>query len=170
MGDTQRLWYYIIVATAGHDTTSFALAGGMEAMLRDPIADRRLQADPDLVVNGHRRGHPVDRPRPPLHAVRRRADQSIGGVDIPAGGRVLLSYPSANRDEEVFADSDALRRPPHRRRQAHLASALGAHFCLGAQFARREIRTMLSRLVPQLASIEKSGDAPLEPVPTSSAG
>jgi cytochrome P450 len=157
MGDTQRLWYYIIVATAGHDTTSFALAGGMEAMLRDPSQIAALQADPDLVVNAT--DEFIRWTAPVRHFMRYAVEPtSIGGVDIPAGGRVLLSYPSANRDEDVFADS---MRFDVRRTDADklISFGLGAHFCLGAQFARREIRTMLSRLVPQLASIERSGDA-----------
>jgi cytochrome P450 len=157
MGDTQRLWYYIIVATAGHDTTSYALAGGMEAMLRDPSQLAALQADPSLVVNAT---DEIIRWTAPVRHFMRYATSAavVGDVEIPEGGRVLLSYPSANRDEDVFADAMTF---DVRRTDADklLSFGLGAHFCLGAQFARREIRTMLSRLVPQLASISPDGDA-----------
>src|SRR5690606_2506293 len=80
----------------------------------------------------------------------------IRGVEIPAGGRVLLSYPSANRDEAVFADPmrfDVGRADADRL----LSFGVGAHFCLGAQFARREVRTLLRRLVDQLDVLEPDG-------------
>jgi cytochrome P450 len=157
MGDIERLWYYIIVATAGHDTTSFALSGGLEAMLRDPDQLRALQDDPSLVVNAT---DEIIRWTSPVRHFLRYAteDTEVAGVAVPAGGRVLLSYPSANRDEDVFVDSMRfdVRRPDA---DKLLSFGVGAHFCLGAQFARREIRTFLTELVAQLDSIEAAGPA-----------
>ena len=83
---------------------------------------------------------------------------TIRGVDIPVGGRVLLSYPSANRDEDVFDDPmrfDVTRPDADRL----LSFGVGTHFCLGAQFARREIRTFLAKLIDQVAEIEATGPA-----------
>ena len=82
---------------------------------------------------------------------------SVGGVEIPEGGRVLLSYPAANRDEDVFADPMTfdVRRPDADRQ---VAFGGGAHFCLGAQFARRELRTMLRRLSRELTHVELDGE------------
>jgi len=157
MGDIERLWYYIIVATAGHDTTSFALAGGMEALLRDPAQLRAVGDHPDLVVNAA--DEMIRWTSPVRHFLRYATeDTEIRGVPIPAGGRVLLSYPSANRDEDVFADSMTfdVSRPDA---DKLLSFGVGRHFCLGAQFARREIRTMLTQLLPQLDHIEMSGPA-----------
>jgi cytochrome P450 len=155
MGDYERLWYYIIVATAGHDTTSFALAGGMERFTDDPSQLWALRDEPDLV---NKAAEEVIRYTSPVrHFLRWAAhDQTIGGVDIPEGGRVLISYPSANRDEDVFPDPD---RFDVRRTEADKLFSFGggAHFCLGAQFARREIRTMLSRLSQQLDHLELAG-------------
>ena len=104
LGADERFWLYLIIATAGHDTTSFALSGGMEAMLRDPDQLWALRDDPELVEQRGRGDHPVDLAGPalPAHRNRRQRDR---GVPIPAGGRVLLSYPSANRDEAVFRDA-----------------------------------------------------------------
>ena len=71
---------------------------------------------------------------------------------------MLLSYPSANRDEDVFDRSmtfDVRRSDADRL----LSFGGGAHFCLGSQFARREIRTMLTKLAAQLATIEPTGPA-----------
>jgi len=157
MGDAERLWYYIIVATAGHDTTSFALSGGMEAILRDPDQLWVLRDEPDLVANAAEEC--IRWTSPVRHFLRYATeDLEVGGVAIPAGGRVLLSYPSANRDEEVFADSMTfdVRRPDAERL---LSFGVGAHFCLGSQFARRELRTMLSKLAQHLAHIEPVGPA-----------
>lgn len=157
MSDDRRLWYYIIVATAGHDTTSFALAGGMEAMLRDPDQLWALRDDPDLVVNAAEEC--IRWTSPVRHFLRYATeDTEVGGEPVPAGGRVLLSYPSANRDEDVFVDPMTfdVRRPDA---DKLLSFGVGAHFCLGAQFARRELRTMLSRLSRELAHIEPAGEA-----------
>jgi cytochrome P450 len=157
MGETERLWYYIIVATAGHDTTSFALAGGMEALLRDPSQVAALRDDPDLAVNAA--DEIIRWTSPVRHFLRyATAPTSVAGVDIAEGERVLLSYPSANRDDDVFADAMTfdVTRPDA---DKLISFGLGNHFCLGAQFARREIRTMLARLLPQLDHIEPAGDA-----------
>jgi cytochrome P450 len=156
MDDEHRLWYFIIVATAGHDTTSFALAGGMEALVRDPEQLARVAREPELIANAA--DEMIRWTTPVRHFMRyTQTDTTVGGVDIPAGGRVLLSYPSANRDERVFADPDTfdVARPDA---DKLLSFGVGAHFCLGAQFARRELRTMLTRLAPQLEHIELDGD------------
>lgn len=155
--DDKRLWYYIIVATAGHDTTSFALSGGMHAFLQDLDQLWALRDEPDLVVNA---AEECIRWTSPVRHFMRYAteDTVVGDVDIPAGERVLLSYPSANRDEDVFADPMVF---DVRRADADklLSFGVGAHFCLGAQFARRELRTMLGKLSRELAHIEQAGDA-----------
>jgi cytochrome P450 len=156
LGDIERLWYYIIVATAGHDTTSFALAGGMEQLARDPDQLFGLAGDDDAVVNA---AEELIRWTSPVRHFMRHATEptTVGGVDIPEGGSVLLSYPSANRDESVFADPHRfdVRRPDADR---HVSFGGGAHFCLGAQFARRELRTMLHRLSRELTHVELDGD------------
>ncbi len=156
MGDIERLWYYIIVATAGHDTTSFALAGGMEQLVRDPAQLFGLAGDEDAIVNAA--DEMIRWTSPVRHFMRYATEaQTVGDVDIPAGGRVLLCYPSANRDEAVFTDPDTF---DVRRADADklLSFGVGAHFCLGAQFARRELRTMLDRLSRELVEVELAGD------------
>ncbi|MFO7279975.1 MAG: cytochrome P450 [Thermoanaerobacterales bacterium] len=156
MDDLHRFWYYVIVATAGHDTTSYALSGGMEAMLRDPEQLAALRDDPELVVNAA--DECVRWTSPVRHFMRYATrEATVAGVTVPEGGRVLLSYPSANRDERVFRDAMTF---DVRRDDADKLVAFGggAHFCLGSQFARRELRTMLLRLSQQLAHIELDGD------------
>lgn len=158
MGDAERLWYYIIVATAGHDTTSFALAGGLEALLRHPAQLAGLNAGDEDAIN-RATDEMIRWTTPVRHFLRYTTeDAEIRGVPIPSGGRVLLSYPSANRDEAVFTDPSVfdVARPDSGKL---LSFGMGTHFCLGAQFARREVRTFLTRLVDQLAEIEPDGPA-----------
>ena len=156
LGADERFWLYLIIATAGHDTTSFALSGGMEAMLRDPDQLWALREDPDLVNNA---AEEIIRWTAPVrHFLRTATDDSeVRGVRIPAGGRVLLSYPSANRDEAVFRDAmtfDVRRTDVDKM----LAFGVGPHFCLGAHFARREIRTLIGKLAQELDHIEPAGE------------
>ncbi len=149
-------WYFTIVATAGHDTTSFALSGGMEALLRRPDQVKALQADPSVI------GNTVDEmirwTSPVRHFLRYLTEPAtLSGVEIPAGERLLLSYPSANRDETVFEDPMAfsVSRPNANRM---IAFGGGEHFCLGSTFARRELRTFLPRLLDAVDSIELAGE------------
>ena len=157
MGDVERLWYYVLVATAGHDTTSFALSGGMEALLREPEQFWALRDDPQLLPNA---ADEIIRWTTPVRHFMRyaTAPTEVCGVEVGPGERVLLSYPSANRDESIFEDPDRfdVRRPDANRL---LSFGYGTHFCLGAHVARREIRTMLARLTTQLGSIEPVGPA-----------
>ena len=157
MGDAERLWYYIIVATAGHDTTSFALSGGMEAMLRDPDQLWALRDGPEVALNA---AEECIRWTSPVRHFMRYAteDTEIAGTIIPKDGRVLLSYPAANRDEDAFENAGAF---DVRRSDADKLVSFGggAHFCLGSQFARREVRTMLAKLAQELDHIEPAGPA-----------
>jgi cytochrome P450 len=157
MGDAERLWYYIIIATAGHDTTSYGLAGGVEALLEHPDQLWALRGDDALAENAALEA--IRWTAPVRHFMRYATrDTEVAGIPIAEGERVLLSYPSANRDESVFDQPDTF---DVRRRNADrlLSFGGGTHYCLGSQFARREIRTMLSRLATELDSIEQAGPA-----------
>jgi cytochrome P450 len=151
-----RLWYYIIVATAGHDTTSYALSGGMEALLRRPDQLAALAADPSLATNA---AEEMIRWTSPVRAFLRYAqeDTEVDGVPIAAGERVLLSYPSANRDDAVFVDPTHfdITRPDA---DKLISFGLGVHYCLGSQFARREVRTMLPKLLARVRTIELAAE------------
>jgi cytochrome P450 len=97
----------------------------------------------------------------PVTAFMRTAQQDtmIHGVDIAAGESVLLSYVSANRDEDVFAEPFRfeVRRDPNR----HLAFGHGVHFCLGAGLARMEVDSFFTELLPRLTSVELTGQPEL---------
>jgi cytochrome P450 len=148
-------WYFTIVATAGHDTTSFALSGGLEALLRHPEQIKLLQDDPALAVNATE--EMIRWTSPVRHFLRYLTEPALlSGTEIPAGDRLLLSYPSANRDERFFADPmafDVTRANANRT----IAFGAGEHFCLGSSFARREIRTILPRLFAAVSDIALDG-------------
>jgi cytochrome P450 len=155
IGIFEAVSYYVIVATAGHDTTSSSIAGGLHALLDHPGELQRLRDDPALVTTA------VDemiRWVTPVKQFMRTAttDSVVRGVPIAAGESVLLSYPSANRDEDVFAHAD--RFDVGRNPNKHVAFGFGAHYCLGAQLARMEGRALYRELVPRLRSIELAGE------------
>jgi len=156
LGLMEQISYYVIVATAGHDTTSAAMAGGMLALIQNPDELARLQADPSLMATA------VDEiirwVTPVKHFMRNATvPYELRGHHFEPGDAVLLSYPSANRDDEVF--EEPFRFDVGRKPNKQLAFGFGVHFCLGAQLARMELRAMFSELLPRLESIELAGPA-----------
>ena len=154
LSDVDTVSYYVIIATAGHDTTSATISGGLQALVEHPDQLRRLQDDPGLM--GLATEEMIRWVTPVKEFMRTaREDTTIRGVPIAAGESVLLSYPSGNRDEDVFADPfrfDVGRDP-----NKHVAFGYGVHFCLGAALARMEVNSFFSALVPRLRSIELTG-------------
>ena len=151
----QTISYYVITATAGHDTTAAAMAGGLHALIEHPDQLERLQGDPGLMNTA------VDEMirwvTPVKHFMRTATeDYSVRGKIIKAGESVLLSYPSGNRDEDAFDDPftfDVGRSP-----NKHLAFGFGVHYCLGAMLARMELKAFFKELLPRLKSIEMAGE------------
>ncbi|MDP7737845.1 cytochrome P450 [Mycobacterium paragordonae] len=158
LSDMDTISYYVIVASAGHDTTSAAISGGLLALLENPGELARLQQDTGLM------GTAVEemiRWVVPVKEFMRtaQADTEVRGVPIAKGESVLLSYVSANRDEEVFADPfrfDVGRDP-----NKHLSFGHGVHFCLGAALARLEMNSFFSELIPRIKSVEMANDPQL---------
>ncbi|MCU1357095.1 MAG: cytochrome [Acidimicrobiales bacterium] len=151
----ELLSYFVLVATAGHDTTRNALTVGMHALLDHPDQLAMLQADPTLAKSAA--DEIVRWASPVIHFIRTaNVDTEIGGKAIKAGDNLCLFYPSANRDELVFEDPFAFRidRDPN----PHLGFGVGEHFCLGAALARMELRVFLEQFVARLDRIEANGD------------
>jgi cytochrome P450 len=126
----------------------------MLALLEHPAERDRLLADPALIPSAVEE---MLRWVSPLIHFRRTAtrDTEIRGQAIAAGQKVLMFYPSANRDEEIFPDPfvfDVTRHP-----NEHLAFGIGQHFCLGAKLARLEIRIMFEELLRRLPDLELAG-------------
>ncbi len=156
INDIDATSYYTIIATAGHDTTSSSIAGGLEALLRHPDQLARLRDDPSL---GAGAAEEMIRWVTPVKEFMRTAteDRQVGGVTIPAGDSVYLAYLSANRDEEVFEDPFRfdVGRPDNRQ----LAFGYGVHFCLGAHLARLEVRVFFEELLARVDDIQLAGEA-----------
>ncbi|MEP1421650.1 MAG: cytochrome P450 [Erythrobacter sp.] len=148
--------YYIIVATAGHDTTSASTAGAMMALANDPEQFARVKADrsllPGIVEEAIRWTSPVQ------HFMRTAAeDVEIGGQQIKAGDWMMINYVAANHDPAQFENPskfDAARTP-----NRHLAFGAGAHQCLGLHLARLEMRILFEALLDRIESIEPAGEA-----------
>lgn len=147
--------YYIIVATAGHDTTSASTAGAMMALARDPEQWARVKADrsllPGIVEEAIRWTTPVQ------HFMRTAAeDVELGGQQIKAGDWLMINYVAANHDPAQFENPrkfDAARSP-----NRHLAFGAGAHQCLGLHLARMEMRILFETLLDRIESIELAGE------------
>ncbi|MEV5552899.1 cytochrome P450 [Nonomuraea wenchangensis] len=155
LSDADAASYYVIIATAGHDTTTSTIAGGLEALVRHPGELRRLREDPGLLAPA---AEEMIRWVSPVKAFMRTAaaDTAVRGTPIRAGESVLLSYPSANRDEEVF--DGPFRFDVGRTPNRHLAFGAGVHYCLGAGLARMEIQALFAELVPRLAEVGLDGE------------
>jgi cytochrome P450 len=158
ISDFEAMSYYVIVATAGHDTTSSSTAGAIWGLCEAPEQFAKLKADPSLIAGL------VDESirwvTPVKHFMRSAtSDYQMRGRTIRAGDWLWLAYPSGNRDEEVFDDPDAFRidRNPNR----HLAFGYGAHLCLGQHLAKLEMRLLWEELMPRLQSLELAGEPKL---------
>lgn len=132
LSDIDTVSYYLIVATAGHDTTSATISGGLQALIENPDQLQRLRDNLDLMPLAT---DEMIRWVTPVKEFMRTAssDTVVRGVPIAAGESVLLSYVSANRDEEVF--DDPFRFDVGRDPNKHLAFGYGVHFCMGAALA-----------------------------------
>jgi cytochrome P450 len=148
--------YYIIVATAGHDTTSASTAGAMMALANDPEQFARVKADrsllPGIVEEAIRWTSPVQ------HFMRTAAeDVEIGGQRVKKGDWMMINYVAANHDPAQFDDPrrfDAARTP-----NRHLAFGAGAHQCLGLHLARLEMRILFEALLDRIETAEPAGEA-----------
>ncbi len=155
LSDIDTVSYYLIVATAGHDTTSATISGGLHALIEN--ADQLECLRDDLGLMPLATEEMIRWVTPVKEFMRTAAeDTTVRGVPIAAGESVLLSYVSANRDEDVFDDPFGfnVRRDPNK----HLAFGYGVHFCLGAALARMEVNSFFTELLPRLKSIELAGD------------
>ena len=158
ISDIDALSYYLIIATAGHDTTSSSTAGAMWALAERPAVLAKLKADPALIPGLV--DESVRWTTPVRHFMRSAAaDTTLGGQAIAKGDWLMLCYPSGNRDEAVFEDPNEFRvdRSPNR----HLAFGYGAHLCLGQHLAKMEMRILWEELLPRLKSVELAGEAKL---------
>jgi cholest-4-en-3-one 26-monooxygenase len=151
LGDVEFAFFVILLAVAGNETTRNAMTHGINAFFDNPDQWELFKRErPDTAVDE------IIRWATPVHCFQRTAlaDNEIGGVTIREGQRVGLFYSSANFDEDVFDSPfqfDILRNP-----NPHLSfGGNGAHFCIGANLARMEIKLIFNELADQIPNIAK---------------
>jgi cytochrome P450 len=154
ISDFEAMSYYIIIASAGHDTTSSSTAGAMWALCENQDQLARAQSDPALIPSLVEEA--IRWTTPVQHFMRSAtADYRLRDRHIAKGDWLMLCYLSANRDADVFADPYSFRidRQPNKQ----IAFGYGVHSCLGQHLARLEMRILFEELLPKLKSVELAG-------------
>jgi len=156
----------LLILIGGDETTRHVISGGMYQMIVNPeqwsdlVADRALI--PGAVEEMLRWVSPI---KNMARTVTR--DVELGGQQFAEGDKLLLLYPSANRDDAVFAEP--FRFDMRRRPNEHVAFGFGTHFCLGNSLARLELTTMVDRLAERLPDLRLAdsvtAEADLKPRP-----
>ena len=147
--------YYIIAATAGHDTTSNTTAAGLWALAERPDDFKRLKENPALIPGFI--DETIRWATPVKHFMRSAtADTEVRGQKISKGDWMMLCYPSGNRDEEVFDNPFEFRidRTPNKQ----LAFGYGAHVCIGQHLAKMEMRLFWEEILRRVDHIELAGE------------
>jgi cholest-4-en-3-one 26-monooxygenase len=147
--------FFILLAVAGNETTRNLISGGMLALIEHPEQRQRLIDDPNLIDTAVEE---FLRWVSPLIYFRRTLQQAavVGGVNMQAGQKVAMYYPSGNRDEAIFENGQTfdVGRSPN----PHMAfGGGGPHFCLGASLARLEIRCMFEEILTRLPDMQLDG-------------
>ena len=155
MGPIETFGYYLIVFTAGHDTTRNAISAGFKAFLDNPGQFELLQRNLDLTKKAVEE---IVRWSSPVNYMRRTLlqDAELRGQKMREGEHLVMFYASANRDSEVFErpfDFDITRHP-----NRHLGFGTGEHFCLGAHVARLSSRALFHELATRVEELEPAGD------------
>jgi cytochrome P450 family 142 subfamily A polypeptide 1 len=148
----------LLLLIGGDETTRHVISGGMLALLERPDQRAVLAEDPAAMALGVEE---LLRWVSPVKNMSRTAmvDVELRGQQLREGDQLILFYPSANRDEDVFDRPDVLdvRRDPN----PQVAFGFGTHYCLGASLARLELRVMLREVLARLPDLELASDEPL---------
>jgi len=154
---TQREFdvYFVLLATAGNETTRHTITHGLLALMEHPDQLDRLRKDPSLYATA---ADEMLRWATAVHYFRRTTtrDTELVGTEIPAGSKVATWLTSGNRDETVFENPDAfdVGRQPNK----HMAFGPGGiHHCLGAHLARLEVRVVFEEMLGRVEGFELAG-------------
>ena len=155
ISDLEAMSYYIIVATAGHDTTSSSTAGALWALAENPGELAKVKKDPGLIPGLVEESI---RWTSPVKTFMRTAtaDVEFAERQLKKNDWLMLCYASGNRDEAVFDDPFEFR--VERKPNKHLAFGYGAHLCLGQHLAKMEMRILWEELLPRLSDLELAGE------------
>ncbi len=154
LSETEYATFFLLLCVAGNETTRTVTTNGMRLLIEHPDQLQRLVDDPSLIASAVEE---ILRFEPAVHHFRRTAthDTEIRGRKIKENDPVVMWYPAANRDEEIFEDPDRfdVARSPNE----HLSFGIGEHFCLGASLARLELNAIFEEIVPRLRNPEFAG-------------
>ena len=158
LNDDELLAFLAVLLVAGNETTRNAISGGLVALSKFPEQKKLLL---DNLWDDEFMDRAVDEliryVTPVLSFIRTVThDHTYRGTDLVEGDRVLMLYGSANRDETVFEHPDELDF--NRAENPHLAFGIGPHFCLGANLARMEVKTVFQELLSRLPDIDVPQD------------
>ncbi|MDE2463581.1 MAG: cytochrome P450 [Alphaproteobacteria bacterium] len=152
----EQMGYYMIIATAGHDTTSSSTAGAVWELCDHPEEFAKLKSNPGLIPSAVEEA--IRWMTPVKHFMRSATrDTELRQRQIKKGDWLMLCYASGNRDEDIFEDPFQFKvdRTPNRQ----IAFGYGAHLCLGQHLARMEMRILFEELLPRLKSLSRDGEA-----------
>jgi len=140
--------FFVLLSVAGNETTRNMTSHFMRLLFEHPEQYELLRSDVAALLPGAI--EEALRYSPPVMQFRRTAlhETGIRGTRIAQGDKIYLSYPSANRDEEVFDDGQ--RFDITRQKNDHIAFGIGEHFCLGASLARMQLNAILSEVLTRL--------------------
>jgi cytochrome P450 family 142 subfamily A polypeptide 1 len=149
--DNDLIFETMLVLVGGDETTRHVISGGLEVLLRHRDQWEALRADRSLLPSAVEE---MLRWVTPIQNMNRTAtrDVELGGQAIREGDRLLLLYPSGNRDERVFEQPERfdIRRSPNQ----HMAfGGYGRHHCLGAQLARLELTVLFDELLDRFPDL-----------------
>jgi len=158
LDDESLIQESLLILIGGDETTRHVITCGMLALLDNPDQRALLADQPEMPSTAVEE---LLRWVTPIKNMSREVteDVELHGQVLEKGQKVILMYPSANRDDEVFEDPyrfDVMRDP-----NPHLAFGFGPHFCLGASLARLELKVMFSELLRRLPDLELATDDPL---------
>jgi cholest-4-en-3-one 26-monooxygenase len=158
--DAEFCNFFLLLVVAGNETTRTVTTHGMRLLLENPEQYRKLQQNPDMVeaaVEEFLRYHPA------VIQFRRTAmrDIELDGTQIKEGDKIVMFYPSVNRDEDVFPQADAFDIERDLRegiKNEHRAFGIGEHFCLGSHLARLELKVIFQEIVARIHEPRFDGD------------
>jgi len=157
LDDEEVLMESLLILIGGDETTRHVISGGMYELLTHPDQRRMLAEHPAKIPTAVEE---MLRWVTPIQNMARTAtrDVQLRGQRIRKGDKLLLLYPSANRDARAFADPFVfnVEREPNE----HVAFGYGAHFCLGASLARLELRVMFEEILTRMPSLELATNQP----------
>ena len=155
MEQLDQISYFIITATAGHDTTSATISGGMKALLEHPEQLEKLRGRPELATSAAR--EMIRWVSPVRHMMRTTTDDIVlRGKSLKAGDSLCLWYPSANRDSDAIDNPDTFDIERDNRNQ--LAFGYGGHMSPGHHLAVLEVELFFRELLPRLKHIEMAAE------------